>query len=59
MKLVVGLAGASGSIYAARFLRALMEWDGETYLTVSPASLRIFSEEYETKVDSAEAILDL
>ncbi|MCU0823959.1 MAG: UbiX family flavin prenyltransferase [Leptospira sp.] len=57
MKLVVGLAGASGSIYAARFLRALMELEGETYLTVSPASLRIFSEEYETKVDSAEAIL--
>lgn len=57
MKLVVGLAGASGSIYAARFLRALMELAGETYLTVSPASLRIFSEEYETKVDSAEAIL--
>ncbi len=57
MKLVVGLAGASGSIYAARFLRALMEKEGETYLTVSPASLRIFSEEYETKVDSPEAIL--
>ncbi|MCZ8344043.1 MAG: UbiX family flavin prenyltransferase [Leptospira sp.] len=57
MRLVVGLAGASGSIYAARFLRALMEKEGETYLTVSPASLRIFSEEYETKVDSPEAIL--
>ncbi|TGK47930.1 UbiX family flavin prenyltransferase [Leptospira kanakyensis] len=57
MKLVVGLAGASGSIYAARFLRALYELEGETYITVSPAALRIFSEEYETKVESAEEIL--
>ncbi len=58
MKLVVGLAGASGSIYAARFLRALSEIPGDTYFTVSPASLRIFSEEYETKVSSAEDVLD-
>ncbi|EMY62419.1 UbiX family flavin prenyltransferase [Leptospira terpstrae] len=57
MKLVVGLAGASGSIYAARFLRALYEVEGESYLTASPAAIRIFSEEYETKVESAEDIL--
>ncbi|EOQ90323.1 polyprenyl P-hydroxybenzoate and phenylacrylic acid decarboxylase [Leptospira yanagawae serovar Saopaulo str. Sao Paulo = ATCC 700523] len=57
MKLVVGLAGASGSIYAARFLRALFEIDGETYITASPASLRIFSEEYETSVKTTEDIL--
>ncbi|TGL17138.1 UbiX family flavin prenyltransferase [Leptospira yanagawae] len=57
MKLVVGLAGASGSIYAARFLRALCEIDGETYITASPASLRIFSEEYETSVKTTEDIL--
>ncbi|MCG6143008.1 UbiX family flavin prenyltransferase [Leptospira bandrabouensis] len=57
MKLVVGLAGASGSIYAARFLRALYELEGETYITASPAALRIFSEEYETKVESVEEIL--
>ncbi|MGE8721879.1 UbiX family flavin prenyltransferase [Leptospira terpstrae] len=57
MKLVIGLAGASGSIYAARFLRALYEVEGESYLTASPAAIRIFSEEYETKVESAEDIL--
>ncbi|PKA25145.1 3-octaprenyl-4-hydroxybenzoate carboxy-lyase [Leptospira sp. mixed culture ATI2-C-A1] len=57
MKLVVGLAGASGSIYAARFLRALCEIEGETYITASPASLRIFSEEYETTVKTTEDIL--
>ncbi|MCW7473316.1 UbiX family flavin prenyltransferase [Leptospira levettii] len=57
MKLVVGLAGASGSIYAARFLKALFEIEGETYITASPASLRIFSEEYETTVKTTEDIL--
>lgn len=57
MKLVVGLAGASGSIYAARFLRALYEVEGESYLTASPAAIRIFSEEYAMKVESAEDIL--
>jgi 4-hydroxy-3-polyprenylbenzoate decarboxylase len=58
MKLVVGLAGASGSIYAVRFLKALSEIPGETYLIVSPPSLRIFSEEYETSVSKPEQILD-
>lgn len=58
MKLVVGLAGASGSIYASRFLKALSYIPGETYLIVSPPSLRIFSEEYETKVSKPEEILD-
>ncbi|WP_411823291.1 UbiX family flavin prenyltransferase [Leptospira sp. 'Mane'] len=58
MKLVVALAGASGSIYAARFLKALSEIPGESYLIVSPPSLRIFSEEYETSVSKPEDILD-
>jgi len=58
MKLVVGLAGASGSIYAARFIKALSHIKGESYLVVSPPSLRIFSEEYEIKVSKPEEILD-
>jgi 4-hydroxy-3-polyprenylbenzoate decarboxylase len=57
MRLVVGLAGASGSIYAARFLRAISHIPGETFLAVSPPSLRIFSEEYDTKVSKPEEIL--
>ncbi|MDZ4727852.1 MAG: UbiX family flavin prenyltransferase [Leptospira sp.] len=58
MKLVVGLAGASGSIYAVSFLRALSHLEGESYFIVSPPSLRIFSEEYETKVSKPEEILE-
>lgn len=58
MKLVLGISGASGSIYPARFLKALLEIPGETYLIVSPAAIRIFREEYECKVQSPNDILD-
>ncbi|HMV45458.1 MAG TPA: flavin prenyltransferase UbiX [Leptospiraceae bacterium] len=58
MKLVLGIAGASGSIYPARFIKKLLEIKGETFLIISPASIRIFREEYETKVNTAQEILD-
>ncbi|TGL65931.1 UbiX family flavin prenyltransferase [Leptospira sarikeiensis] len=51
------MAGASGSIYAARFIRALMEIPGETWFVSSPASVRVFREEFETDVQSGEDIL--
>ena len=58
MKIVLGIAGASGSIYPARFLKKLLELEGETFLIVSPASIRIFREEYTIKVNSPQDILD-
>lgn len=58
LKIVVSVAGASGSIYFARFLKKLLELEGETYLIISPASIRIFREEYETKVSNPSEILD-
>lgn len=58
MKLVLGLAGASGSIYFARFLKAILAIDGETFIIASPAGIRIFREEYKTNVTSAIDILD-
>ncbi|MGJ4788750.1 UbiX family flavin prenyltransferase [Leptospira koniambonensis] len=58
LRLVLAMAGASGSIYAARFLRALMEIPGETWFVPSPASIRVFREEYETNVQTGEDILE-
>ncbi|MCB1140788.1 MAG: UbiX family flavin prenyltransferase [Leptospiraceae bacterium] len=58
MKLVLGMAGASGSIYAARFIKQLLVLPGETHLIVSPASIRIFREEYETNVQTPHDIID-
>lgn len=57
-KLVVGLAGASGSIYGIRFLRAIAQIPGETYLIVSPPAIRVFKEEVFEKVSAPKDILD-
>ncbi|HNM05291.1 MAG TPA: UbiX family flavin prenyltransferase [Leptospiraceae bacterium] len=58
MKLVVGISGASGSVYPARFLKKLLETEGESSLIVSPASIRIFREEYRTPINNAAEFLD-
>lgn len=58
LRLVLAMAGASGSIYAARFLKALMEIPGETWFVPSPASIRVFREEYETNVQTGEDVLE-
>lgn len=56
--LVVTMAGASGSIYAVRFLKALLSMPGTTYFIASPAAIRIFREEYRCQVESSEDIID-
>ncbi|MCC5814655.1 MAG: UbiX family flavin prenyltransferase [Leptospira sp.] len=58
MKYVVGMAGSSGSIYGARFIRAMAQVPGETYLIISPPAIRVFREEFQVKVTNAEDILD-
>ncbi|EMM73269.1 flavoprotein [Leptospira weilii str. 2006001855] len=58
MRLVLGMAGASGSIYAERFVKALLTIEGTTFLICSPASLRVFREEMECKVSSPKELLD-
>jgi flavin prenyltransferase len=57
MKLVIGLAGASGSIYAARFLKAVLEQEGISFIIASPTAIRIFKEEYSVNVSSLQEIL--
>ncbi|EMK15920.1 polyprenyl P-hydroxybenzoate and phenylacrylic acid decarboxylase [Leptospira kirschneri serovar Bim str. 1051] len=58
MKLVLGIAGASGSIYAKRFIKALFTTEGTTFLVCSNASLRVFREEMKCKVSSSKELLD-
>jgi 4-hydroxy-3-polyprenylbenzoate decarboxylase len=58
MKLVVGIAGSSGSIYAARFLRAIAQIPGETFLIVSPPAIRVFREEFQTNITTAKDLLE-
>jgi flavin prenyltransferase len=58
LKLVLGIAGASGSIYPARFIKKLLEIKGETHLIISPASIRIFKEEFQCKASNPKEILE-
>lgn len=55
---IVGIAGASGSIYAARLIKALMATAGETYLIASPTAIRIYNYEMKTNIDSVKGIID-
>lgn len=58
LKLVLGVAGASGSIYLARFVKKLLSLKGETHFVVSPASIRIFREEFNCKISNPKELLD-
>jgi len=41
MRLVVGISGASGALYGARFLEVLKEKKVETHLIITPVSKKI------------------
>ncbi|MDV6237033.1 UbiX family flavin prenyltransferase [Leptospira ellisii] len=58
MRLVLGMAGASGSIYAERFIKALSTIEGTTFFVCSPAALRVFREEMRCTVASSAELLD-
>lgn len=60
LNLVIAVTGASGSVYAVEFLRALARLvPGESSLIVSPAALRVYRDEVEESGGkSAEAFLE-
>jgi 4-hydroxy-3-polyprenylbenzoate decarboxylase len=51
LKLVVGLTGASGAIYAVRLLDVLASAGCEVYLSISPAGKAVLHEELDIEVD--------
>jgi len=55
MRLVVGISGATGAIYGARFLQVLKEKKVETHLIVTPTSKRIIVDETPYSVKEIEA----
>ena len=56
MRLIVGISGATGAIYGARFLQVLKEKGVETHLIITPTSKRILVEETSYSVKEIEAI---
>ena len=58
-KLVIGVSGASGSLYIVHLLQALVRYcEGTSHLIISPSALRVYREEYESKVESPQDFLD-
>jgi len=58
VRLIVGVSGASGSIYAVRLLRQLRALPVETHLVVSPAAQRTLAYETDLKLADLEALAD-
>lgn len=58
-KLIVGISGATGSIYAIRLLEILREIEAiETHLVVSSAAVRTFSLETDYSLQQVKALAD-
>lgn len=56
---MVAITGASGAIYGARFVRALAALTtGQSRLIVSPTALRVYNEEYGTKIETPAQYLE-
>ena len=55
---IVGISGASGSIYVASIIRAFSRMEGETYLIASPTAIRIYNEEMHTSISSVNEIVE-
>ena len=55
-RIVVGITGASGAIYARRVIQLLAEAGVEIHLTVSPAGRRLLFEELGLKTIDADAL---
>lgn len=59
LSIVVAITGASGAIYGARFVRALAALTtGQSRLIVSPTALRVYNEEYGTKIETPAQYLE-
>lgn len=57
-RLVVGITGASGSIYGIRLIETLLDLDYEVHLVISNAGWRVLKEELDWEVTNRERILD-
>ena len=59
MRIVVAITGASGALYAQRFLQGLAAAGVETHLVVSPLGRRLLSDELGLKKLDEEAVTEL
>jgi len=51
LPIVVGITGASGSLYAKRLLDVLLAADREVHVAISPAAIQVLKEEVDPSID--------
>ena len=56
-RLVVGITGASGSIYGIRLIETLLDLEYTVHLVISNAGWRVLKEEMDWDVTSRESLL--
>lgn len=55
---IIGITGASGSLYGLHLLQALLNSvSGRSTLIISPAALRVFNQEFNTALEKPEELL--
>ncbi|WP_145047475.1 UbiX family flavin prenyltransferase [Paenibacillus xylanexedens] len=57
-RLVVGITGASGSIYGIRLIETLLDLDYTVHLVISNAGWRVLKEEMDWDITSRDAVLE-
>ncbi|MCP1185364.1 UbiX family flavin prenyltransferase [Paenibacillus sp. 1781tsa1] len=57
-RLVVGITGASGSIYGIRLIETLLDLEYNVHLVISNAGWRVLKEELDWDVTNRDAVLD-
>ncbi|WP_145322488.1 MULTISPECIES: UbiX family flavin prenyltransferase [Paenibacillus] len=57
-RLVVGITGASGSIYGIRLIETLLDLDYTVHLVISNAGWRVLKEEMDWDVTNRDAVLE-
>ncbi len=50
-RIVLGVTGASGAIYAVRLLQVLVQTDAEVHLTISPSGAAVIQQELGLTID--------
>ncbi|MBE7437847.1 MAG: UbiX family flavin prenyltransferase [Spirochaetales bacterium] len=59
MNLIIGISGASGALYGKSFLKHLVTHQpGASALIISDAALKVYNQEYGTKITSREEYLE-
>ena len=57
-RLVVGITGASGSIYGIRLIETLLDLEYNVHLVISNAGWRVLKEELDWDVTNRDAVLE-